>query len=120
MTTTGGDREMVYLISTGAGKGLFRGDLDTVLGDVATEDGYLQLKGTDVIRCDYPEEFRAEFKSVPLSDVDIRIASNAEFEIASSIDIEGDETTFSDELIAQQEGTDDDDRVSHGLRTAGT
>ena len=108
VTTTGGDREMVYLISTGAGKGLFRGDLETVLGDVATEDGYLQLKGTDVIRCDYPEEFRAEFKSVPLSDVDIRIASNAEFEIASSIDIESEETTFSDELIAQQEGTDDE------------
>ncbi len=108
VTTTGGDSEMVYLISTGAGKGLFRGDLETVLGEVAKDDGYLQLTGNDVIRCDYPEEFRAEFKSVPLSDVDIRIASNAEFEIASSIDGESEETSFSDELIAQQEGTDDE------------
>tara|TARA_Y100001934_G_scaffold82133_2_gene101859 strand:+ start:1126 stop:8880 length:7755 start_codon:yes stop_codon:yes gene_type:complete len=108
VTTTGGDSEMVYLISTGAGKGLFRGDLETVLGDVAKDDGYLQLTGTDVIRCDYPEEFRSEFKSVPLSDVDISIASNAEFEIASSIDVESEETTFSDELIAQQEGSDDE------------
>ena len=108
VTTTGGDREMVYLISTGAGKGLFRGDLETVLGDVTADDGYLQLSGNDVIRCDYPEEFRAEFKSVPLSDVDIRIASNADFEIASSIDVESEETSFSDTLIASQEGTDDE------------
>ena len=76
---------MVYLISTGAGKGLFRGDLETLLGDVIVEDGSLQLTGTDIIQCDYPEEFRQEFKSVPLSDVDIRIAANASFEIASSI-----------------------------------
>jgi TolA-binding protein len=108
VTTTGGDSEMVYLISTGAGKGLFRGDLETVLGDVTADDGYLQLTGNDVIRCDYPEEFRAEFKSVPLSDVDIRIASNADFEIASSIDGENEETSFSDELITQQEGAGDE------------
>ena len=35
------------------------------------------ITGTDIIQCDYPEEFRQEFKSVPLSDVDIRIAANA-------------------------------------------
>lgn len=107
VTTTGGDKEMVFLISTGAGKGLFRGDLETVLGDATKEDGYLQLNGKDVIRCDYPEEFRAEFKSVPLSDVDIRIASNADFEIASSIEVDTEEKTFSDELIAKQENVDD-------------
>ncbi|MEC9093673.1 MAG: tetratricopeptide repeat protein, partial [Planctomycetota bacterium] len=108
VTTSGGDNEMVYLISTGAGKGLFRGDLETVLGDATKNDGYLQLNGKDVIRCDYPEEFRAEFKSVPLSDVDIRIASNAEFEIASSIESDSEETTFSDELIAQQQEINDE------------
>jgi len=107
VTTTGGDREMVYLISTGAGKGLFRGDLETLLGDVIVEDGSLQLTGTDVIQCDYPEEFRQEFKSVPLSDVDIRIAANASFEIASSIDTESETVTFSDQLINQQTGQED-------------
>ncbi|MFP6574278.1 MAG: tetratricopeptide repeat protein, partial [Pirellulaceae bacterium] len=106
-TLPGKDREMVYLVSTGAGKGLFRADLETSLGEVAVEDGRLQLTGKDVIRCDYPDEFKKEFKSVPLSDVDIRVAANAEFEIASSTLDGDDEVSFSQALAAQEEDTGD-------------
>ena len=106
-TLPGKDREMVYLVSTGAGKGLFRADLETMLGEVVVEDGRLQLTGKDVIRCDYPEEFKKEFKSVPLSDVDIRVAANAEFEIASSTLDGDDEVSFSQALAAQEEDTGD-------------
>ena len=108
VSTSGGDQELVYLISSGAGKGLFRGDLDTHLGEPTPGDGTLQLVGTDIIKCDYPEEFRREFKSVPLSDVDIRIASNAKFEIASSIDADQEDVSFSDTLIQEQIGQQDE------------
>jgi TolA-binding protein len=107
VSTSGGDEELVYLISSGAGKGLFRGDLDTQLGEPTPGDGTLHLVGTDIIKCDYPEEFRKEFKSVPLSDVDIRIAANAKFEIASSIDADQENVSFSETLIQEQIGEQD-------------
>ncbi|MDE0816253.1 MAG: tetratricopeptide repeat protein, partial [Pirellulaceae bacterium] len=107
VSTSGGDQELVYLISSGAGKGLFRGDLDTQLGEPTPGDGTLHLVGTDIIKCDYPEEFRKEFKSVPLSDVDIRIAANAKFEIASSIDADQEDVSFSETLIQEQIGQQD-------------
>ncbi|MEJ7596175.1 MAG: tetratricopeptide repeat protein, partial [Planctomycetaceae bacterium] len=97
-TEPGGDEEMIYLTSGGAGKGVFRADVDTKLGPVSKNDKVLQLTGNDVIRCDYPEEFKSEFKSVPLSDVEIRIASDAEFEVASSRIVDADEETFSERL----------------------
>lgn len=97
-TEPGGDEELIYLTSGGAGKGVFRADLDTKLGPVTKNDKVLQLTGKDVIRCDYPEQFKSEFKSVPLSDVEIRIASDAEFEIASSRIVDADEETFSERL----------------------
>jgi TolA-binding protein len=108
VSTSGGDQELVYLISSGAGKGLFRGDLETQLGEPTPGDGTLHLVGTDIIKCDYPEEFRQQFKSVPLSDVDIRIASNAKFEIASSIDGDQEDVSFSDRLIQEQTGPQDE------------
>jgi TolA-binding protein len=108
VSTSGGDQELVYLISSGAGKGLFRGDLETQLGEPTPGDGTLHLVGTDIIKCDYPEEFRQQFKSVPLSDVDIRIASNAKFEIASSIDGDQEDVSFSDRLIQEQTGQQDE------------
>ena len=108
VSTSSGDQELVYLISSGAGKGLFRGDLETQLGEPTPGDGTLHLVGTDIIKCDYPEEFRQEFKSVPLSDVDIRIAANAKFEIASSIDADQEDVSFSDTLIQEQIGQQDE------------
>ena len=97
-TEPGNDEELIYLSSGGAGKGVFRADVDTLLGPVAKGDGILQLTGNDVIRCDYPEKFKSEFKSVPLSDVEIRIAADAEFKIASSLIIDEKEETFSERL----------------------
>ncbi|MGZ0164493.1 MAG: tetratricopeptide repeat protein, partial [Planctomycetales bacterium] len=97
-TIPGGDEELVYLTSGGAGKGLFRTDIDTELGPVNKGDKVLQLTGNDEIRSDYPDEFKSEFKSVPLSDVEIRIASDARFEVASSKIIDEEEESFSDRL----------------------
>ncbi|NQV25697.1 MAG: tetratricopeptide repeat protein [Rhodopirellula sp.] len=97
-TIPGGDEELVYLTSGGAGKGLFRTDIDTELGPANKGDKVLQLTGNDVIRSDYPDEFKSEFKSVPLSDVEIRIASDARFEVASSKIIDEAEESFSDRL----------------------
>ena len=51
-TEPGGDEEMIYLTSGGAGKGVFRADVDTELGPVAKSDKVLQLTGLDTIRCD--------------------------------------------------------------------
>lgn len=97
-TVPGGDEEMVFLTSGGAGKGLFRADVDTELGPVTKGDKVLQITGKDTIKSDYPEEFKSEFKSVPLSDVEIRIASDGDFEVASSQIIDEEEETFSERL----------------------
>jgi len=97
-TIPGGDEELVYLTSGGAGKGLFRADVDTALGPVTKGDKVLQVTGNDVIRSDYPEEFKSEFKSVPLSDVEILIASDAQFEVASSKVLDEEEESFSERL----------------------
>jgi len=97
-TIPGGDSETIYLYSGGAGKGLFRADLETRLGTVAKDDKILQLSGLDVIKCDYPEEFKAEFKSVPLSDAEILVAADAKFEVAGSKIIDEKEESFSEKL----------------------
>ncbi|MEO1997765.1 MAG: tetratricopeptide repeat protein, partial [Planctomycetaceae bacterium] len=65
-TAPGGDEELVYLLSGGAGKGLFRIDVETQLGQVTKQDKVLQLTGNGVILCDYHQVFKAEFRSVPL------------------------------------------------------
>ncbi|HEY1068760.1 MAG TPA: tetratricopeptide repeat protein, partial [Pirellulales bacterium] len=113
VTLPGGDEETVYLYSGGAGKGLFRADLETRLGQVAKNDKVLQLTGNDVIRCDYPDEFKAEFRSVPLADAEIRIAANADFEAASGKIIDLDKETLSERLEREaREKAEADQRVS--------
>jgi TolA-binding protein len=113
-TKPGGDRELVYLRSTaGAGKGLFRGEIDTTLGTVTQGDGVLQLTGRDVIESDYPVEFKKQFRTVPLSDVEIRIAANGEFDVASSEIVDEKKETLTERLQReQQEQEDADQRVS--------
>ena len=111
-TEPGGDRELVYLTSSGAGKGLFRVDLNTQLGDAQQDDRVLQLTGIDIIRCDYPDEFKADFKNVPLSDVEIRMAANADFKVASSQIQTDEEQTFSQQLQQESGDTPTDSRVS--------
>ncbi len=105
-TIPGGDEEIVYLTSGGAGKGLFRVDLETALGQVKKRDKVLQLTGKDQIKCDYPDEFKKEFKSVPLSDVEIKIASNARFEVASQKIVDEKEETFSQKLAREEQEQD--------------
>ncbi len=100
-THPSGDVERVMLTSAGAGRGLFRADVETRLGDAQPDDGVLQLLGGDTIQCDYPDEFKSEFKRVPLSDVEIRIASNAKFEAASSKIVDQVAESFSDRVARE-------------------
>ena len=109
-TEPGGDVEIIYLISGGAGKGLFRADLDTRLGQVTPNDKVLQLTGRDTIKCDYPDEFKAEFKNVPLADAEIRIASAGKFEAASGKIVDKEKETLSERLERESREEDDSDK----------
>jgi len=100
-TSPGGDRETVYLTSAGAGKGLFRTDVDTRLGEAVPDNKVLEVTGKDVIKCDYPNEFKAEFRHVPLSDVEIHIAADATLQAASAKIVDQKKETFSDLLIRE-------------------
>ncbi len=112
-TEPGGDEELIYLYSGGAGKGLFRADLDTRLGQVTKHDKVLELTGKDVIKCDYPEEFKAEFRSVPLSDAEIRVAANAKLDASGSKIVDLEAETFSQRLEREaREVEAQDQRVS--------
>ncbi|MEK6237481.1 MAG: tetratricopeptide repeat protein, partial [Planctomycetales bacterium] len=111
-TKPGGDSERVFLTSAGAGKGLFRMDVETRLGQATAGDNILQLTGNDTIQCDYPDEFKVEFKNVPLSDVDIRVASSAGFEASSSKMIEEEDESFSQKLAREAADENEDQRVS--------
>jgi TolA-binding protein/predicted negative regulator of RcsB-dependent stress response len=115
-TKPGGDREKVLLrSSSGAGKGLFRGEIDTGLGSVAAEDGVLQITGKDVILSDYPDDFKQQFRTVPLSDVEIRVAADGEFDVASSEIVDKEEETLTKQLEREQkEEAEEDRRVSQG------
>ena len=110
-TEPGGDEEIIYLTSGGAGKGLFRADLETRLGKANKRDNILQLTGNDVIRCDYPEDFKKEFKDVPLPDAEIRVAADARFEMSSSKIVDVDEESFTTKL-GKEEDPDADKRKS--------
>jgi TolA-binding protein len=111
-TVPGGDVETIYLVGSGAGKGLFRADLETRLGQASQNDKVLQLTGKDSIKCDYPDEFKAEFKNVPLSDVEIKVASDAKFEVASSKIEDVKQETLSEQLAREQAEENADKRVS--------
>ena len=109
-----GDKETVYLISGGAGKGLFMAEIPTTLGQVTPNDRVLQLKGSDVVTVDYPEEFKKDFRFHMMSTNKIHIAANAEFDAASSIVAknEEEEKTFTEELIDENE--EEDEGVAEG------
>ncbi|MDB5306111.1 MAG: Tetratricopeptide 2 repeat protein [Gemmataceae bacterium] len=108
-TEPGGDEETIYLLSGGAGKGLFRADLETRLGAAAKNDRVLQLTGKDIIRVDYPPEFKKEFKDAPLPDAEIRIAADAKLDVASGKIVDEDEETFSKRLEREARGEVGDD-----------
>jgi len=106
-TEPGGDEETVYLLSGGAGKGLFRTDVETTLGTATKGDRILQLTGKDIIRVDYPEEFKKEFKDVHLPDAEIRIAADAKLDMASSKIVDETEETISQQLAREAADTDE-------------
>ncbi|MCZ2340910.1 MAG: tetratricopeptide repeat protein [Bacteroidales bacterium] len=114
-TEPGGDQETIYLLSGGAGKGLFRADLETRLGAAAPNDRVLQLTGKDVIRVDYPPEFKKEFKDAPLPDAEIRIAAEGRLEMASSKIVDANEETFSQRLERETRTEDGEEELRRGL-----
>ena len=114
-TEPGGDEETVYLYSGGAGKGLFRADLETRLGKIVKNNKLLELSGNDVIHCDYPPEFKADFRNVILTDAQIQVASDGRFFVASSKIIDKEEETFTQKLQREeQERENADQRRSQG------
>jgi TolA-binding protein len=116
-TEPGGDSEMVYLTGSGAGKGLFRVDVETRLGQASKDDRVLQLTGNDIIKCDYPDEFKSEFKNVPLSDVEIRVAADAKFEMASNPIVDKQAESFS-ETLAREAAEETADALRSQVRPA--
>ena len=111
-TEPGGDEELVYLLSSSGSKGLFRVDVDTRLGKAVKGDRTLQLTGLDTIRCDYPDEFKAQFKNVPLSDAEIKVAADAKFEIASKLIVDETKETISQTLEREARDREENRRAS--------
>lgn len=107
VTEPGGDREMAYLSSGGAGKGLFVGEIDTVLGKVEAGNGLLEVGGADLVRVDYPAEFKQEFQFKPLATGDIGLASDARFRMASSRIVDEHEETEAERLAREAEENTD-------------
>lgn len=85
VTVPGGDRELAMITSGGAGKGLFIGEIETSLGDPEPGNGTLEVSGSDLIKVDYPDDFKEEFQFEPLSTGDIGLAVDGEFRMASSL-----------------------------------
>ena len=105
-TEPGGDRELIHISSGGAGKGLFIGEVETTLGEPKPENGLLEVSGQDLVKVDYPEDFKSEFQFDPLSTGDIGLAVDAEFTMASSQIVDESEETESERLAreATEEG----------------
>ncbi|MFP6905774.1 MAG: tetratricopeptide repeat protein [Verrucomicrobiota bacterium] len=97
-TEPGGDEENTFLVSGGAGKGLFMTEMDTVLGHAVKDDKVLQVTGNDTIFVDYPDQFKNAFKFHLLANNEIKIASDAELEAASSAIEDVDEESISEKL----------------------
>ncbi len=102
-TTPGGDKELTHIVSGGAGKGLFIGEIETGLGQVQQGNGLLEVSGNDLVHVDYPANFKAEFKFEPLPTGDIGMAADADFRMASSQIVEESEETESQRLAREEE-----------------
>ena len=111
-TEPGQDTETAFLVSGGAGKGLFMAEIPTILGKAEPDSKTLELKGGDVIKVDYPEAFKNEFKFHILSTNEIHVASDAEFYASSSQIVIEEEETFTEELTDETEEENMDLRKS--------
>ncbi|HEV7404151.1 MAG TPA: tetratricopeptide repeat protein [Chthoniobacteraceae bacterium] len=103
VTTSSGDREVVRLESGSAGKGFFRAELPTELGDAKPGDNILQVNGSDTITYDYPEEFKKQFTAIAKPVSNIRLASDAEFKISATEIKDELEVSFEDRLREQRQ-----------------
>lgn len=103
MTEPGGDVEDTFLVSGGAGRGIFLADIPSVLGPAEPGDGLLQVTGGDLIRVDYPDEFKAQFKNQILEGTRIRIATDGFLDAASRELTEEEEESFTDNLRRQDD-----------------
>jgi TolA-binding protein len=83
-TEPGNDLEKSFLVSGGAGKGIFLTEFPTILGEANAGDGILQVTGGDTISVDYPEDFKNQFQFEFLSNTRLKIASDGSLEVASS------------------------------------
>jgi TolA-binding protein len=102
VTVPGGDREMAHIVSGGAGKGLFIGEIPTALGAVQAGNGTLEIGGNDLVKVDYPEDFKKEFKFEPLPTGDIGMAADAVFRMASSTIVDEKEESEAERLQREQ------------------
>ena len=112
VSTSGGDREIVRLESGTAGKGFFRADLITELGDAKPGDGKLQVNGKDVIRYDYPDEFKKQFSNIPPLPSNIQVASDAKF-MVSATEIKEEEDADAKPVATKRKNDDDENRVQY-------
>ena len=100
-TEPGGDSEVIYISSGGAGRGLFIGEIETGLGTPELNNGFLEVSGNDLIKVDYPDDFKSEFQFEPLSTGDIGLAIDADFAMASNEIVAVTEETESERLARE-------------------
>lgn len=112
-TEPGGDEEHSFLISGGAGKGIFLTDIPTALGVATVSDGTLQVTGGDVITVDYPADFKKEFQFEFLSATRLRVASDGSLEVASSLIIDEEDESFTDALKKEAEEAAEEQGKAH-------
>jgi TolA-binding protein len=103
VTTSGGDREVVRLESGSAGKGFFRAELPTELGDAKPGDNILQVNGSDTIIYDYPDDFKKQFTAIAPPRSNIRLAADAEFKISATEIKDEEEVSFEERLRLQRQ-----------------
>ncbi len=101
--TSGGDCERVKLESGSAGKGFFRAELPTALGEPKPGDNILQVNGADIIAYDYPDDFKEQFSKAAPARSTIRVAADAEFRISSTEIKDEEEVGFEEQLRLRRE-----------------
>ena len=109
-TDPGGDVEKSFLVSGGAGKGIFLTDLPTALGVAQLDSGTLEVTGGDTITVDYPAEFKKEFQFEFLSATRLKVASDGSLAVASSEILDEDDESFTEAL--QREAEEREERKS--------
>jgi len=103
VTTSSGDRETVKLESGSAGKGFFRAELPTELGEPKATDNILQVNGADTITYDYPDDFKKQFTTIAPPVSNIRLAADAEFKISATEITDEVDISFEDRLRQQRQ-----------------